>query len=303
MPSSPKGTYPSLGLGTVQFGLPYGVSNTVGQTPPEQVTLILKEAWNSGIRILDTARAYGTSETVLGENAALTSSFKIVSKLPPLPTEIESEKQINAWVCDNISQSIKALKTTSLYGILIHNPLDALGPRAEIIFKALESQKNLGKINKYGASIYDSSQIEQILKKTIPDLLQIPINVFDQRLLNCGLLSDLTAAGIELHARSVFLQGLVLMEPHSIPSFFEPVRHLLQGFDTYCKDLKISKIQAALTFIKSLPIDLALVGVNTQQQLLEIVQEYNKAKGQIEPADFSQFKINDEKFVNPSLWR
>lgn len=298
-----KAASPALGLGTVQFGLPYGISNTLGQTPISEVRKILGSGWASGVRYLDTAQAYGSSESILGECIEPEWSYRIITKLPPLPQDLLGCQQIASWTRAQVLTSLRTLRRKSLYAVLIHNPIDALGDGAKGIFSALAECKAEGLISRYGSSIYDRSQIERILGAHSVDVLQIPINVFDQRLLQGAFLEGLRSRGIELHARSVFLQGLLLMSPEQLPEYFSPIKPLVENLRSMGKQKNISPMGMALRFVQTLPLDVILVGVNSSQQLGELLTVYNEVKHSPCSIDFSGFSVENERYVNPSLWR
>jgi aryl-alcohol dehydrogenase-like predicted oxidoreductase len=303
MPRSPKEQTPELGLGTVQLGLPYGVSNTVGQTPISEARDILSAAKSHGVRYLDTARAYGTSEEVLGELTKGSESFRIITKLPPLPTNIQNESEIRAWVKDNINSSLAALRIPSAYGVLIHNPLDAVSSFAKHIIAGLRECVELGLVSNIGVSIYDRDQIDRVTDSFRIDIVQVPVNIFDQRLLKDNTLYKLKSDGIEIHARSIFLQGLLLMRPEDAPSYFDPIRAKLISFHRSCEAWGVSPVVAGLNFVKTLPIDVGLIGVNTHLQFKEIVESYERELSGQALSDFGSFEIRDPNFVNPALWR
>jgi aryl-alcohol dehydrogenase-like predicted oxidoreductase len=156
-------------------------------------------------------------------------------------------------------------------------------------------------VEKIGISIYDQYEIEKILEKYNIDLVQLPINIFDQRFMQSGYLKTLNHLGLEIHARSVFLQGLILADPYILPSFFDPIKNHITSFHEEMKRRNISKIEAALNFVSDLEeVDYVIVGVNNSAQLEEILQSFNK---KITQHDFSKFAINNEKYVKPVNWK
>lgn len=300
---SHKTAPPALGLGTVQFGLPYGVSNSVGQTSISEAQKILESGWSAGIGYLDTAQTYGSSESVLGECIQPGWDFRIVTKLSPLPRDILGHTQVVSWTRAQVLKSLQTLQCESLYGVLVHKPVDALSNSADAIFGALAECKAEGLIKKYGSSIYDRDEIEKLLCCHSLDILQIPINILDQRLLEGTLLSDLRSKGIELHARSVFLQGLLLMPSEQLSSYFDPIKPIIERLHSTSKQNRVSPMEMALAFVKSLPLDVILVGVNSHQQLVEILSAYHKVHALPNEVDFSRFSVQEDRFVNPALWQ
>jgi aryl-alcohol dehydrogenase-like predicted oxidoreductase len=289
-----------LGLGTVQFGTDYGISNQSGQTTPAEVAKILKFAAANGISYLDTAPAYGNSETVLGEILDPDCQFRIVTK-----TNKIGKSQINAedvqFALDVFGQSLDLLQQESVYGLLVHHPDDLLNEGGDRLMVGLESLKERGLVEKIGVSVYNRMEIDRLLDKYSIDMIQIPLNVFDQRLLKDGYLSSLKSQGIEIHVRSVFLQGILLMSETELPANLSGLLPYLQRYRQENQSLGISSLQAAIGFVDRLSeVDTILVGVNNLQQLTEIVT----AVAHEFDFDYLQsFSIEDEALVNPTLWR
>jgi aryl-alcohol dehydrogenase-like predicted oxidoreductase len=286
-----------LGLGTVQWGLPYGVANQHGITTPETVTALLGEARQHGITVLDTASLYGQSEAVLGMYPL--EGFKVVTKTPRFTTphisDIEA-KQLGA----TFQQSLDLLKCKKTYALLIHHADNLLVPGGEKLLAVMRQLKGKGLIEKIGVSVYDSTQVDALLKKFTPDLIQLPLNVMDQRMLASGHLELLKNKGVEIHVRSVFLQGLLLMPPDSIPAFFEPVRPLLIRWHAAAKEQGLTVNQSALSFAKNIPyIDTVLVGLDNLAQFHSCINDFTMEMN----FDATGLACNAPVFVNPSLWQ
>lgn len=208
-----------IGLGTVQFGLPYGVSNATGMTDEIEVGRILDYAGSRGVRVLDTAAAYGKSEEVLGYRLPAAALFHIVTKTSPFRGNCIDDSAITA-IDQRFKSSLENLRRNAVYGLLVHHAGDMLKEGGERLAAWLIEQKVSGKAVKVGVSVYDRDTLDAILQKIDIDMVQLPLNIFDQRFLANGYLAELKAAGIEIHVRSAFLQGLLLMEPSTLPSFF-----------------------------------------------------------------------------------
>jgi len=291
-----------IGLGTAQFGLDYGVSNKKGITPLEEVKEILTLAWNSGINLLDTAQAYGISEDVIGQSISEEMSFKIVTKIPPLRKSL-IEEPVAELIKDTFMQSLKRLKQKSIYGLLVHHVDDLFSPGGYHIWQAMEELKDAGLVDKIGVSVYSPKEIEKVLSSYSPDIIQVPLNVFDQRILKNDYLKHLKIQGIEIHCRSVFLQGLLLMKLEEIPSYFEPFKPLLEHYHRSLQKKGISLLQAALGFVYGISDkDYIIVGINNKNHLKEIIESFNTFDV-LNQIDFSEFSLDDERLVNPSHWR
>lgn len=291
-----------LGLGTVQFGLDYGVSNEQGMTPPAAVQEILALAWRSGITLLDTAAAYGMSESAIGQGTPAGFSFAIVTKTPPFRKKRVGKAEA-ANLRETFQRSLERLKRPAAYGLLVHHADDLLVPGGGWLWQAMEALRAEGRVRKIGFSVYSPGEIERLLKAYRPDLIQLPVSVFDQRLVLGGWLPRLKELGIEIHSRSVFLQGLLLMPPEKLPPYFAPVKPLLERYRRALADRRISPLAAALGFVGRQPeIDCVIVGVNHPGHLAEIVQAARDG-GALDGFDFSTFAVSDEAIVNPSSWR
>lgn len=290
-----------IGLGTVQFGIDYGITNHAGQTGPDEVAKILKIAKSENIRILDTARLYGNSEEVLG-NSISSTDFKIVTKISPIKKPKITETEID-FIKSSLSQSLAALKTDRIYGLMLHHADDLLTKGAEKINDTFRQWKSDGIVQKTGISVYDQTQIENILQKFDFDIIQIPASVFDQRLTKSGILKKLKEKGVEIHVRSAFLQGILLSTPDTIPDNLEGLKKPLVDFIAACETTDQSQASAALGFLLDNPdIDHIICGVNSAAQLSELCQQAKSYKTL--PKDFfDSFEVHDKTLLNPALWK
>ena len=281
-----------LALGTVQFGIDYGVANTKGQVQIEEVHAILNYAQKNGVNTLDTASSYGNSEEVLGK--FVVNDFKIITKTTSI------KKGVNE-VVRNFHQSLKNLKQQKVCGLLIHDINEIEHKRFDALFIELARLKQQGLVKKIGASVYNSQQIDYLLDNFSIDLIQLPINILDQRLISNDSLIKLKKHNVEIHARSAFLQGLLLMSTDTIPSWFNPIKDTLKLFHKEAKKQNLTKLQLALGFVQSLTeIDKVVVGVDSLQQLREII---DASSVKVNTAELSNIAINNSIFLNPSNWR
>ena len=288
-----------LGLGTVQFGMDYGISNPGGKTAPDEVARILEIAVRNSIRILDTAALYGNSEQVLGAALSANHGFSVVTKTP-----VYKGADITADSAKLLEQtflrSLQNLGITSAYGLLAHHTDDVLSPGGHLLIEKMQELKQRGLVQKIGVSVYRAEQIDRVLDKHTIDIIQLPLNVFDQRLFLSGHLAKLKKAGIEIHARSVFLQGLLLMEPASLPPYFDPIRNHLILYRNSIEHQGLTPIQAALGFVTGLAqIDAVICGVTDHHQLQDLCDNMRPCDATL----FSPFAITDEGIINPSHWR
>lgn len=289
-----------LCLGTAQFGMNYGVTNSSGQTSRSEVAEILEFSRKNRITHLDTAPSYGESEKVLGENNL--DGFNIVSKLSYIKNEVISKEDIEE-VITKFTESLNTLKVPSIEALLIHNVNDMYKEGSDELYKQIFELKEKGLVKKIGVSIYEKDQIDTLYNRFHFDSIQIPINVLDQRLLQSDVLKNLKNKDVEIHARSIFLQGLLLNELSSQRESFQQANMAINNYYSHLNSLGLSKLEGALTFINSIKeIDFALFGVNNVKQLNEIHHAYNSILQHEKKVDFSQFAINNEEIIDPRKW-
>lgn len=283
-----------IALGTVQFGIEYGVANTGGRVTESTAKDILDLARELGVDTLDTAAAYGTSEQVLGR--ACIDSFKVISKLP---LDASHHEKPASWVKHCLDQSLNNLGTESLYGLLLHRPLDLLKENGIELFDALLDLKRQGLVEKIGISVYGPDDLDKLAAFDF-DLVQAPMNVLDRRLKSSGWLEKLSNRGTEVHIRSAFLQGLLLMSKAHRPEYFNPWRSLLSAYDAWVAERQITPLQACLGYLNSHPeIDKIVVGVDTPGQLREITSAIRIYTSTAPEA----IQSDNPNLVNPGLWK
>ena len=287
-----------LGLGTVQFGLDYGISNSAGVTLLPEVVNIIDIAHQNSIQVIDTAPLYGSSEDVLGKVLPDNHMFQIVTKTPRFDKEIFHQNDADQLE-QIFSLSLKKLRVSSVYGLLIHNADDLLASGGQHLYDKMNKLKKKRLVRKIGVSVYYARQIDSILKHFAIDMIQIPVNVLDQRLLVSGHITELKSRGIEIHARSAFLQGLLLIETQKLPPRFNSIKEHLAKYHAVIRDQGISPVRAALGFLMRISaIDHIICGVNNAVQLTELC----KAAIPVETVDYSCFALHDESILNPSAW-
>lgn len=283
-----------LAIGTVQFGLPYGIANQSGQVSHEGAKGIIALARLSGIDTLDTAIAYGESESNLGDVGL--DGFKVITKLPALPENIVD---VNRWVRDQMLASLQRLNVTSVYGVLIHNSQQLLDPKGKDVYQMLGQLKAEGIVQKIGMSIYAPSELESLMNVCQIDLVQAPYSLIDQRLQSSGWIQKLHDLGVELHTRSAFLQGLLLMPVTAIPEKFKHWLPLFNTWHSWLRDNNTSAVQACIGFVQAHPqIAKVVVGVETIQQLEQLIQ----AEKETPNTEYPNINCFDEDLINPSNW-
>jgi aryl-alcohol dehydrogenase-like predicted oxidoreductase len=283
-----------LALGTAQFGMQYGVTNNTGQPSEAEVKEMLRIARMHGVNTLDTAIAYGDCEERLGKIGI--PDWQIISKLPTL---IGTHANIYDEVRVAVEESLKRLGVERLYGLLLHRPEQLLEKNGDSIYRALEKIKIDGLVHKIGISIYDPSSLEAILPSFYFDVVQSSFNPFDRRVVLSGWADRLKSSGIELHVRSIFLQGLLLMQQNKRPRKFDRWSKLWGRWHEWLLDMNATPLQACLGFAASFPqIDRILVGVENKNQLLEIIDGSPKNAIDIP----NELVSDDLDLINPANW-
>jgi len=276
-----------LGLGTVQFGQAYGISNSRGQVPFEEARAILSRAERAGIGLLDTAANYGEAETVLSQMDK--SRFRIVTKTVGIGQGVDA-------VVARARQSVRNLGRVDL--LLVHAAGELAGSMGQDLWHALRGLKERGEVGGIGISAYVADDPVALAERFHPDAMQIPFSLLDQRLLRDGSLKRLKELGVEIHARSLFLQGLLFLETppqklaHAAPMLAEARAHIARAGGT--------PLAAALGFVLSHPeVDTAVVGVTALKQLEEIMAA---ASVRLPDFDWSRCALDDVRVLTPSLW-
>lgn len=273
-----------LVLGTVQFGLQYGV-NSAGRPSEEAVKGILAEAAKGGITTLDTSSAYGNSEEILGECITPDEGFKIVSKYP----------KGNTPVSEMFNGSLSRLKVKSFYGYLLHHfEVYKNNPKIWDEFIAL---KEAGKVQKIGFSLYSPEELQFILDNKSPfDLIQVPFNIFDKKFL--PLMKEVHEKGVEVHVRSTFLQGLFFKDRNALPEKLQPMKKYLLQLDEFSKKSGLSISEIALNYNLQNPyIDGVLIGVDNVEQLKTNLASVMDTSVDIE------LEVKEQELLNPVNWK
>lgn len=281
-----------LALGTAQFGLDYGISNSQGQVNIENSQDILRGAIENGITTLDTSHNYGNSELVIG-GSNLAGSFDIITKVPNVPVDSISQQ---------LQRSLSRLGVSELYGYLLHDfemfrkSPDTWGEMLKI--------KQQGTCKKIGFSLYEIEDLELLLEKQIPfDLIQIPYNVLDRRFE--PYFKILHNQHIEIHIRSVFLQGLLFLTMDNLPKFFSPLSRKILRFQSFASALRLSVAELCLAFVHyNSYVDKIVIGVTTAEELGDNIKALQKSPYNQEIHDCMQeFQEYEKRFLIPMNWQ
>ncbi|MEK4228433.1 aldo/keto reductase [Solibacillus sp. FSL H8-0538] len=290
-----------LALGTVQFGMDYGITNSEGKTSFQEIESILRFSHEQGIVLLDTAPSYGDSEKVLGGNSL--NDFDVITKTPYIKNEVIAKSDIEE-IEEVFYQSLENLNVDSLYGLFVHQTKDMYKEGSDKLYEKMLDFKERGIVQKIGVSIYEKSEITDLFNRYKWDMVQIPVNVLDQRLIKDGTLSELSDKGIEIHARSIFLQGLLLTDSFKLESRFKSVNKYLAQYYNDLHLIGMTKIEGALNYINEISeIDYAVIGVNNLLQLKEILLAYKRINNDNSfRIDYSNYAVVNENIIDPRKW-
>ena len=292
---------PQLCLGTAQFGLPYGITNASGQVPEDAVETILAKAMEAGIRWLDTAQAYGNSEEVLGRQLPAGHSFRLISKLPAQRQTEFSAQDVEAWE-QAVRASCQRLGVRGLDVLLLHAPADLAKPGGQHLETWLLGLRKRGVVQRIGISIYTAADLEGV-NPALLDVVQVPLSIFDQRLLQDGTLTRLRASGTAIHARSVYLQGLLLTTAGLWPSWAsQEARSRHKALETLAEARGCRLIDLALGFAREqADLEAVVLGVCDQKELCELCQSWSKISPW-EKGEWRTWALEDPVILDPRRW-
>ncbi len=261
---------------------------------------MLHLARRAGVKLLDTAHAYGDAEEVIGEQGVVVNEFKIVTKTVPVQLQNVTEWDVS-YVSERFLESLKRLQCSQVYGLLVHDADVLLTKNGNQLWSALQEFKEQGQVEKIGVSVYDPEQLGEILDSMQIDLVQLPFNIYDQRFEQSGLLQRLHETGIEVHARSAFLQGLLLMLPDQLPRHFTTIHSHHNRLHQHFKEKGVGLVGGCLSYCLSQPnIDQVIVGCESLEQLSEILNVAEKDDQCL--LELESYSLNDESIINPSKW-
>lgn len=290
-----------LVLGTAQLGMPYGIANRTGQPDFETAVSLIKTAWEYGIREFDTAQAYGQSEAVLGRalsSLGISNEARIITKLDP-KLEFRQGQNIKRAA----HKSLERLQVPCLYGITLHREewLANLNCGLE---KSLQTLVLEGIAQHLGVSLYTPAMALQALASDSMDMIQVPANILDRRFAVAGVFDLARETGKQVYIRSVFLQGLLLMNPEELPANMAFAKPTLNKLDNLCAQYKLSRQKIALLYIKwKYPQARIIIGAETPTQIEQNLNIWrNNSTSIFETNRFDSLSIADEGIINPAFW-
>ena len=290
-----------LALGTAQFGMAYGITNRSGAVPLHEARAILSLAASGGVDLLDTAVAYGESEAVLGILEDECCDFRIVTKLPSLSDVDCIDNSIDLWR-SNFFSSLKKLRRERLDILLVHSASDLLSRDGDRLWRLLKSFKDAGQAVKIGASVYESEEGFELLKRYDIEVCQLPFNALDDRVKESGLLASLKKNNVEVHARSVFLQGLLLARPEEVPPQLSNLKLILNAWQELLYEKQITRLEGALLAVRQCQaIDCLIFGVTCKVELLEVLKAWHSIES-TPPINLEGFEIRNKSILDPRSW-
>ena len=283
-------------LGTVQFGLDYGVNNTAGKPSKENIKSILDSAYNSGIQLLDTAEAYGDSQNKIGEyHNNSTNKFNVITKFS------SNTEGLSLNIVERVYNNLKILDVDKLYCYMFHS-FDDFNKYFEKYRKDLLTLKRDGIINNIGVSLYSNDELESVLKFNEITLVQLPFNLLDNNNKRGNIIKKAKAKGIEIHTRSAFLQGLFFKNTSEFTVKIKPLGPYLNLLNDLC-DEHYKMNDLALNYVcNQKNIDKVLIGVDSVQQLASNMLSEKKMITKELANNIECIDVKETKLLNPSNW-
>lgn len=280
-------------LGTAAFGMDYGATNLGGRVPAGEAVGILRLAADSGFVAADTAPAYGEAEAVVGRALAEGARLDVITKTAPWTGDA-------AVLEAGVRASLERLGVASVSTLLVHRADDLLGPGGDACWEALSRLRDGGVTEGLGASVYEPGEAAAIAERYPVDVIQGPLNLLDRRFIEGGTVAELVARAIAFHARSPFLQGVLLADPDGLPARFEGVKERLRDFRQRLAGSGVTAMQAALGFVVAQPGVRAVVcGATTRAELREIAG----ARPFALPAGLADGLASDDlSVIDPRAW-
>ena len=281
-------------LGSANFGQIYGINKNF--IKKKEIKKLFNFALKNKIKTIDTSPVYNKSEKIIG--LLNNNRFKIISKIPAIPKNIK-KYNIKKWMMRNTANSLENLKIKKFECLLLHGANSLLSKNGDEIYKSIKNMKANEFTNKIGISIYDFNILDKILKKFKFDLVQVPLNILDQRLVETKWLKKLKEKNIEVHVRSIFLQGILLMKHNRLPKQLKKLSKNWMIWENWLKENELSPLQACLSFVLSYrKLDGIVLGCNSVNQLDQILKLKRIKSNFLLP----NLNIKGKKLIDPREW-
>ncbi|CAL2060669.1 aldo/keto reductase [Tenacibaculum sp. 190524A05c] len=284
-------------LGTVQFGLEYGINNKIGKLPKVEIFELLEKAYDLGVRVLDTAEAYGDAHDIIKEfHDRVSYRFKIISKF---------SSKVDVYD-DNLIQRIRNhtrnFDVNQLKAYFFHSYSDfqySIKKDPSVLKKIKESNLT----EKIGVSVYENKEIELLLKHKEINLIQLPFNLFDNEIKRKGILEKAKENGVEIHTRSAFLQGLFFKNTSDLKGNLINLKDNLKSLKDLIKNYNLDVGSVALNYACSKSyIDNVLIGVDNIEQLEDNLNSLKDNLPKDLIAAIDNINIIKEELLNPGRW-
>ena len=286
-----------IGLSTARFE--QAGSSFAEDLGREHSVALIDSARRLGISVIDTASVYGESESILGRTLTMTDEFRIATKVPPLREPAIGSRQIDL-VRRVFNRSLQRLAMPKVDSLLVHHADDLLVDGAEWLWEVLTEFIDQGKAERIGVAVESPHQLSVICDAFPVDLVQIPLNILDQRMPDSGLLEDLQQSGVEVHARSPFFGGVLLSKPDELSDDYSSLVSRLKRYHQFRMGHNLTAVKAALGFVLSLPIDCVIVQPADVSEFESIIQAAGSLPAEF--PDFSEFACEDERLIRRTQW-
>ena len=281
-------------VGSANFDQQYGVKKNF--IKKNEIKKLFNLAAKNKIKVIDTSPLYKESEKIIGQ--INNNRFKVISKIPKKPKNIK-KKEIVDWLKKSAINSLANLKIKKFECLLLQDANSLLSKNGKEIYKGMRSIKKSEITSKIGISIYDFKTLGQIIKRFKFDLVQAPLNIFDQRLIETGWLNKLKKRKIEVHVRSIFLQGILLLGRDQLPKKIKKFDRDWIKWENWLKLKNLKALQACSLFIfNQNKLDGVVIGFNNQNQLNQILK-IQKMKNFVSEFDLN---IKNNKLKDPRKW-
>ena len=292
---------PEICLGSAQFGMDYGITNKKGKVSLEEIKKILIFCSENNINLIDSAQSYGNAEYILGKAITPKNKFKLITKVTSQDKK-EFKKNDIKILEKNLIKTLSLLKTKKLEALLLHHPKDLQKPGSEYLIDWLFSIKERGLVKRIGLSIYSSDDLF-LRNKELIEIIQLPLSLYDQRLIENGTLDFLKKEGYEIHARSIYLQGLLLKPSRLWPNWIKEetkIHHL--KLEQFALNNGYELIDMAIGFIKyQKGISSAIFGICSLRELKEMKLSWDK-KISFKNSEWKSWASKDNQILTPQYW-
>jgi len=272
-----------LGLGCARFGArSVPQAGQLGIAAPEAFATIALAA-EAGVTLVDTAAQWGESEAVLGQVLPSQPPFSVITKTAPIAGGVEALERRARTSLDRLGQ-------TRARALLVHDAAELLGPDGPALWTRLRRLKDLGLFEAIGFSACACDDPLGLARRFQPDIVQVPLNILDQRLIASGALAELAALGVEVHLRSIFLQGLMFRPGHDLPIEARGLAAGLSRLRRLVAEAGADPLRIALGFALSRPeASRVIVGISSPQELRAILAA---AAGLLPTLDWEAFSAD-----------